>query len=182
MTALAMALAGHNRTLGPQTAVTPGTMNKWLQTHHGYKCIGHDCNNLNLTAVTALPGVHSLGEITRPSLAVLKQWVRLGWGVLAHVKENRAQAVPHHFVLLTGFFASAANSTFAVNDGYYTRSFYDFDLITDVIVYRFEEPRSLTGVFGADLSTGATLQQLKCLQQAASPAQSSVMSFVTVRW
>ena len=176
-----MALAGHNRTLGPKTVTTPGTINIWLQTHKGYKCIGSDCNNLNLTAVESLGGIECLGEFEKPALSVLKQWVRLGWGVLAHVKETRTQATPHHFVLLTGFFAVRDNSTFVVNDGYYNRTFYDFDLITDVIVYRFEQPNS-PGTFGADLSTGATLEQLKCLQHAASPAKATIMTSETIRW
>ena len=46
MSSLAMALAGYGYELPGGIAPNPGTLNRWLIEHDGYRCDEGDCNNL----------------------------------------------------------------------------------------------------------------------------------------
>lgn len=86
MSSLAMALAGQGAAVDGALA-TPATLNAWLEDHNGYVCLQDDCNNLNLTAVTALNSTwRYLGENQKPSLAAIRTGVVRGDTIyIAHI-------------------------------------------------------------------------------------------------
>eukprot|EP01102_Stenamoeba_stenopodia_P004414 TRINITY_DN14725_c0_g1_i1.p1 TRINITY_DN14725_c0_g1~~TRINITY_DN14725_c0_g1_i1.p1 ORF type:complete len:218 (+),score=48.82 TRINITY_DN14725_c0_g1_i1:34-654(+) len=130
MSCVSMGLAGKNFFFNQTVMVTPATLNDWLIHNNGYTCIAGDCNNLVIDSPqNIIPGaVKSLGEFEKPSAESLQEFLMNTTTVIGHVRNNT------HFVLLTGFIPGNF-STFWVNDPFYNSTTYEYDEITDVIVY-----------------------------------------------
>ena len=149
MSCIAMALAGAgfslpagNTTTTADTLATeginssgmidPGSLNTWLQQHHGYHCAGGDCNNLVLTAPDALTGgrMRLIGEWPASAFANATLTAGLLSGevvFLAHVHNPVLPTHPlDHFVLLDSF--DPLSGTFGVRDPYFNVTRY---LLTD---------------------------------------------------
>ena len=131
MTSVAMALSGFNIKINGEIP-TPRVLNKWLRENDGYVCINGNCNNLVLNSINKIsPKVRSLGEPQTPFIETLQSFiVNDGLSLMAHVR-NR-----HHFVLITG--VNDENS-FLVNDPNYDVKSYEYDEISDLLVYDISE-------------------------------------------
>eukprot|EP01100_Stratorugosa_tubuloviscum_P015061 TRINITY_DN8454_c0_g1_i1.p1 TRINITY_DN8454_c0_g1~~TRINITY_DN8454_c0_g1_i1.p1 ORF type:complete len:223 (+),score=74.03 TRINITY_DN8454_c0_g1_i1:48-671(+) len=135
MTSLAMALSGKGYLI-PLTYqnVTPATLNVWLQNNNGYVCINNNCNNLVLDSPERFaPGhITFISEAQKPDLNTLLKWIAESNPVaIAHVRKNS------HFVLLVGYDLINPTRIF-VNDPYYKTPIYEYDDISDIILYKID--------------------------------------------
>lgn len=84
MSSTSMALNGLGITIDGISA-NPQSLNAWLErTPGGYLCAGGDCNNLNLTIISNVPGavtaphLELIGELPKPSVADIQAGLTAG--------------------------------------------------------------------------------------------------------
>jgi hypothetical protein len=138
MSCVSMALNFLNFSLpvnGSSWASTPQTLNWWLREQNAYLCLGHDCNNLELTAPqglsTSSQKIAFVSEQAKGSFSSLQFWMLRGNVAVAHVRNNT------HFVLLTGWDSDFQQPAFYVNDPGFNQTVYEYSDISDVILYSY---------------------------------------------
>lgn len=188
MSSLAMAISGYGFVLPDGKDVTPGSLNDWLIQNHGYRCMENNCNNLVLDAADALTGgfVRLIGEWggpccggaqAKPSLDQMRQLLDPAGDqhvmIIAHVRNNS------HFVLLTAW--NDGSKSFDVKDPGFDEVAYDFESISDVIMYsviptdayvpmRYPLFKQYDYQWKDDLMVSKTIGEVGCLMSSTSMA------------
>jgi len=137
MTSLSMLLASFNTTVDwlskDREVVTPKSLNRWLQSHHGYDCVsgsrvnGLECFDLLSQSITNLTGrISYLGYTTRQKLPTLPD-------IKSDIESSKKSYVAHvkngsHFVLVTG--VDLRTSSIEVLDPYFAVNSYPYQNVS----------------------------------------------------